>query len=287
MAIAVTGRITSGDVGSNITYVTLGSTPTAGAAILVSLGTQSTADSILQVFDNKGNTYTRVYASSIHTNVLLRTYLYMCPSQRGLASGDQIIIVAVNGTIGVYGIDEATGIGSAHLPDVSAEGFSASDVATFSSGATGTPAYANELCWSIIATEKNGGTQSITPDAGWTQIGTRETNTNISMYNMYRIISAAAAQTASGAINTQSDNYVAFVATFPDPQTPPNDRRAASAVGIEVDTRFANRGASFVAAELTTKFANRGASFVGVEVAGTITAPPPASTRRRPPIIVA
>lgn len=292
MAISVNGTrllASSGSPGANgLFFVQFSAAPTAGSAVIVSIGTPTGSDVVLDVRDTQGNQYTRLLTATVGS---LRAYVYICAGVRGLTTSDFLQIACTTGSLLAVAADEASGLGSVTLPDKSASATTGSSSATYAAGPTATTAFANELVWEVIVTPQYNVTQTITPSDSCTVQGTKITTTTCALHTAYRIVSATAAQSASGAFNTNNASaYIALLVTLPDPQSPANTRRAVSSAGANVSAVAGTgaRGASFVGAEVANNYTgSRGVSFAGVEVAGVITAPPPTTTRRRPPIILA
>lgn len=290
MAIAVPAtRLVTGTFSGASFNLVLGSTPTAGSMILISLAAASNTATITSITDGRGNTYVQVFDSG-NQSAGVRTYLWMCAAQHDLVSGDILLIQNASATI-AYAIDQATGLGTAHDPDQTITNFSTTNVSSFTTGASGATGYADELVWVVMATPTPTITaQSMTAGAGYTQQGSRvSSSVGISMYVEYKIVAATGAQTGSGNINTTAAHYATGLATFAAPQSPDSANRATSFAGVNVAaTVGVNRGASFVGANVSAVVGvNRGTSFVGVEVAGVISAPTPPNTKRRPFPIVA
>lgn len=275
MAIAVNGtRLASGatNVLGNPTP-TLGATPTLGSTLLISLATSSQTTTVTSADDLRGNTWVQVFDSG-NTSTGVRTFLWICKSQRGLVSGDTVRIITGQAPF-CYAIDEVTGLGSNHAPDATKAAFDNTNVSAFSTGASSTTAYTDELVWAVIATPVGSGTtQGMTAGTGYTQQGSRIANGSgaVSMYTEYKIVAATGAQTADGTFTTTASKYQAELATFPDPQSPESAQRATAHASVVVSAVVGTQ---------------RGVSFIGVEVSMVSGAPPPPSTKRRPSIIVA
>lgn len=262
--------------------------PAAGSAVLVSVGGSNSIDVIIDMRDTQGNTYVRLFTTTQGSS--LRSYVYLCASQRGLTTNDRLQIACLSGTIVAVAADEITGLGSVTLPDKTASAGSSSSSATYAAGPSAATTYANELVWEVITSPQYATAQSITPSDGATIQGGKVTATNVAMYTAYRIVAATGTQSAGGSFNTNNATaYLVIMVTLPDPQSPASTRRAASFAGAETSAILGtSRGASFVGAEVSKLVTgSRGASFVGVEVAGVVTAAPPVTTTTRPPIIVA
>jgi asparagine N-glycosylation enzyme membrane subunit Stt3 len=273
MAIAVNAtRRASGQSASVDSFtIALTSTPTAGCMLLISIVAASDIAIPTSMTDSYGNVYAQVFESGNHT-LGVRAALWVCNAQHDLVSGDLITVVSNNITRFCYAVDEATGLGTAHVPDVTVGTFDAAAVSAFSTGASAATGYANELVWAVIGTPvATATTQTITAGTGYTQQGARVTGTGVaSLYVEYKIVSGTGAQTADGTINTTASKYAARLATFPDPQSPNSTYRAVSAASAE---------------DAAVVGVNRGVSFVGVEVAGDITVAAPSAPRRPSPIV--
>lgn len=293
MAIAVNSTRLGSlvDSGTSPYFVTLTSTPTFGSTLLLSMAASGNTSVITEVYDKYGNTWVQVFDSGSHSPTAVRVYLWVCKSHHSLVSGDIITIKATASGI-ACALDEATGLGTQHSPDVTVTAFDSTAVSAFSTGASAATSYNDELVWAVIGTPLTSGiTQTITAGTGYTQQGVRVAHSvqNVGMYTEYKIISATGAQTADGTINTTASKYACGLATFAAPQSPESTYRATSLAQTEVSVAVGvNRGASFIAAEVAAAIGvQRGVSYVGVEVAGSVTPYVPPSTSRRPMPIVA
>lgn len=275
-----------------IINLSLGSAPTHGSMIIATFMSTNSGQASDKVFDSKGNPYTLVYDSGSR-GISARIFIWACPSQRGLASGDVVSFVIGGGGNALAYVDEVTGLGSVHLPDVQADAVASTSSASYSAGPTTASTYPNSLVWGVIASTTVGSTvQTVTPAAGYTQQGARVTAATLSLsaYTQYKVVAATGAQTMSGTFNTNNAAaHLAVVLVFPDPQSPGSTQRATSAIVATIAaTQGTQRAVSQIGATVAAATGTqRATTFIGVEVAGSVSAAPTITTKRRPSPIVA
>lgn len=290
MAIAVSGtRLAVGAQFSAGGFdIPITSTPTDGASIFVTMASNDNTTVASAVTDTKGNVYALMFDAG-NVGVGVRMCLFVCKEQHNLVSGDLVKITAGFGGV-EYVVDAVTGLGTAHVPDVTKVGFNTSVVGSFTTGASSATAYAVELVWVAVGTPVDAGTtQTLVPGSGFTQHASRATASNVSLYVEYLITTGTGAQTGDGTFGTTNSKYVAALATFPEPQSPENTYRAVTGIEAEVAAQVgANRGASQVIAEVAAIVgATRAASQIIAEVAFNSTVPPPTTVPQRPLPIIA
>lgn len=208
MAIAEVGsgsqRATARRIGASASALTLAYPGNvAGGSLLVIGGSMfsSLGASISALTD----TQTTSYSSILSTAGNLRTFIGYGLAPSSGANTDSL--TPTNSSYIGYSIDEFSGVNATPL-DV--DGGSASGTSSAPSRAI-TTLVAGAL---IVAALYKSGTSTITPDAGWTQIGEEEDdNTYIGHSLIYQIAGAAGSYTASWTLSG-SESWLVQVVSF-------------------------------------------------------------------------
>lgn len=214
--------VAGGDTNGIIAFATAGS----GSATLVAtlpassnLGVGDLAEVLIPVrnastptgcVDSKSNTYTADYALVSNTPSFLRSFRSVLTS--ALAPGDTITCTLNASTtnksvivLGFTGNDPTPLDGTPTTNTGTGTTFSAGPTATLACPGGG----ANCEALVAVSTYANGGT--ITPDAGWTSVGTF---TGVVAHVQYKIVSATTAQSWSISNSGSSGAWIAAITAF-------------------------------------------------------------------------